>query len=265
MKLTFPVIAWLACGVLAAVFTLVFVFTQLDLAISGFFYETATNSFPVGKEMPWEFFNEEDHYFVIGLALFMLVLLIAGLSKRRLRPLAVYGAFCLVAYIIGPLLIVNGLFKGIEIGDVYIGWARPRPRQIVDFNPASTVRFYHLWEPAFLDGFTDTNSSFPSGHVTAGAIVIVLFFVFKNVDFIASVLNAKTRGAVNAIKVVKYGGLLGSIALSILFSVSRIAAGAHFASDCMYSVIFVWGATAAVYYWVFNIPKLERAAMAARA
>ena len=257
MNVKITTLAWLGAAIAAGVMTLVFVFTPLDLIVASYFYDpVGPATWPVGSQMPWKFFNDEDDVLVIILAGIILTLLVAGLIKRRLRPLAVYAAFALVAVLVGPILVVNGIFKGMEIGDFYIGWARPRPRQIIDFG--GDERFYHLWEPAFMDGLRGTNSSFASGHVSIGAIFIVIFFMFNNVDLIAKVINKTSTAAINSIKAVKYGGLISSIVFSFMLSVGRISAGAHFASDCMYAVIFVWTATAAIYYWVFRIPRLER-------
>nr|MDO8112131.1 phosphatase PAP2 family protein [Candidatus Sigynarchaeota archaeon] len=157
------------------------------------------------------------------------------------------------------VLIVNVLLKGDFIGDFYVGWSRPRPRDIMQFGGSD--RFYRVWEPAFLDGLQYTNSSFPSGHVTVGAIFIVIFFVFNNVDFIAELMGGKTKGKVILINALKYGGLIASIFLGIMLAIARISAGGHFASDCMYAVVFSWLPAAVFYYWIFNIPKLERRAL----
>jgi membrane-associated PAP2 superfamily phosphatase len=162
----------------------------------------------------------------------------------------------LVSYLIGPGLIVNVLFKGVEIGDFYLGWGRPRPREITNFG--GTANFYRVWEPSFLDPANHSdNSSFPSGHVTVGAIFIVIFFAFNNVEFITRVLGGRTRAKVVAINIIKYTGLATSVVFGTMFAISRISAGAHFASDCMYSFVFTWLPTAVLYYWVFKIPKKE--------
>ncbi len=241
------------------IMTLVFYFTDLDLIIAGYYYVDFAPHFPVGATMPWAFFNEKDDILLYAMAAIILFLIILGASVKRFRPFLVYGLFMLVSYLIGPGLIVNVLFKGIEIGDFYIGWGRPRPREITLFG--GTADFYRIWEPAFLHGYHDDNSSFPSGHVTVGAIFIVIFFAFNNVDFIARIFGEKTRAKVAIINTIKYSGLVAAIVLGIMFSISRISAGAHFASDCMYAFFFTWLPTAVLYYWVFNIPRLEQRAL----
>jgi lipid A 4'-phosphatase len=253
-------IAVLLCSAFTAIMTLLFYFTDLDLAITGFFYDPVGPShFPIGNVMPWAWFNEEEKTLLYAFAAIILFILIFGLSKPRFRPFAVYGLFMVVAYIIGPGLIVNVLFKGTDLGGFYIGWARPRPREITSFG--GTDEFFRVWEPAFLHGYADTNSSFPSGHVTVGAIFIVLFFAFNNVDFIARIFGEKTRAKVAIINTIKYSGLVAALVIGIMFSIGRISAGAHFASDCMYAFVFTWLPAAVLYYWVFNIPRLERIAM----
>ncbi|MHA1793737.1 MAG: phosphatase PAP2 family protein [Promethearchaeota archaeon] len=237
--------------------TLIFYFTPLDLLIAGAFYNpSGPVRFPLGDEYPWKFFNEKDYVFLIIMLLFAIFLLILGLSRRRFRPFLVYCLFSFLSAIIGPLLVVNVFFKGAEFGDFYIGWARPRPREILDFG--GTERFYRVWEPAFLDGLRSTNSSFPSGHVTEGAMFIVIFFVFNNIGFLMEVFGGKSKRKALILNIVKWSGLASSIFIGFMLAISRIAAGAHFASDTLYSFVFTWGPTAILYYFVFNIPKLER-------
>ncbi len=239
------------------VMTLVFYFTDLDLAIAGSFYDPVGSvRFPVGDTMPWVWFYENDILFVILLAAIALFMIIFGASVKRFRPFLVYGLFMLVSYLIGPGLIANVLFKGTEIGDFYIGWGRPRPREITNFG--GSADFFRIWEPAFLYGYQDDNSSFPSGHVTAGAALIVIYLAFNNADFIARVFGEKTGAKVAIINLIKYAGLVASIVLGILLAITRISAGGHFASDCLYSFVFTWLPAAVLYYWVFRIPRLEQ-------
>ncbi len=249
-------IALLLGAAFTAIMTLVFYFTDLDPIITRFYYVDVAPHFPVGDTMPWAFFNEKDDIILYLMAAIVLFLIILGASVKRFRPFLVYGLFMLVSYLIGPGLIVNVLFKGTQIGDFYIGWGRPRPDETTLFG--GTSEFFRIWEPAFLHGYHNENSSFPSGHVTVGAIFIVIFLAFNNVDFIAHIFGEKTRAKVTAIKVIKYSGLVAAIVLGILFSISRISAGRHFASDCMYGIFFTWLPAAVLYYWVFNIPRLER-------
>ncbi|NMC07622.1 MAG: phosphatase PAP2 family protein [Candidatus Lokiarchaeota archaeon] len=240
-----------------AVMTLVFYFTDLDLVITGAFYEATVPHFPASEVMPWAWFNEQDKLLIIPVAAIVLLLIIAGASVKKLRPFLIYGLFMLFSYLIGPGLIVNLLFKGMFIGDFYIGWARPRPREITLFS--GTKDFYKVWEPAFLNPANiDDNSSFPSGHVTVGAIFIVIFFAFNNVEFISRILGERTRGKIIVINMIKYAGLVVSIILGLLLALSRISSGAHFASDCMYSFVFTWLPTAVLYYWIFKIPDKEK-------
>jgi membrane-associated PAP2 superfamily phosphatase len=239
-----------------AIMTLVFYFTYLDLSITSFYYVDVAPHFPVGDTMPWAFFNQKDEILLYAMAAIVVFLIIFGASVKRFRPFLVYGLFMLVSYLIGPGLIVNVLFKGNNDLGFYIGWSRPRPDETTFFG--GTADFYRIWEPAFLDGLNDTNSSFPSGHVTVGAIFIVIFLAFNNVDFIARIFGEKTRAKVAIINLIKYSGLVAAIVLGIIFSISRISAGRHFASDCMYAFFFTWLPAAVLYYWVFDIPRLEQ-------
>ncbi|MEX2684477.1 MAG: phosphatase PAP2 family protein [Candidatus Sigynarchaeota archaeon] len=259
MHLKTMYIAMLLGAAFTAMMTLIFYFTDLDLVITASFY-AGSNQFPVGGTMPWAFFNEKDDivlYIMVGIILFLFII---GLCNKYFRPFLVYGLFMLVSYLVGPGLIVNVLLKGNDDLGFYIGWSRPRPDQLSIFG-GPIPRFYRIWEPAFLDGYQLTNSSFPSGHVTVGAMFIVIFLAFNNVDFIARIFGEKTRTKIVIINAIKYAGLVAAIVLSIIFSISRISAGRHFASDCMYAVFFTWLPAVVLYYWVFKIPRLEQRAL----
>ncbi|HME52452.1 MAG TPA: phosphatase PAP2 family protein [Candidatus Lokiarchaeia archaeon] len=247
-------------GLFVAILTALFDFTGLDIAITSIFYDrTGTNHFPIAALEPWSWLNMngDKAFLYVGIAI-ALVLLIAGFVNRRLRPFVVYALFIITCYAVGAGLIVNVLLKGTNLGDFYIGWSRPRPAETILFG--GTEPYYPAWAPAFLN-LHETNSSFPSGHVTSGSSFIAFFFAFNNVDFIAGMVGEKTSKRMAAIRVVKYSWLAVAVVLGILLSISRISAGAHFASDCMYAFVFTWLPATILYYWVFNIPRLERQAL----
>ncbi|MHA1700179.1 MAG: phosphatase PAP2 family protein, partial [Promethearchaeota archaeon] len=242
------------------VMTLIFYFTTLDLDISRYFYEPdGASHFPAGDQMPWKFFNENDDLFIYVMLVLVIVMLVIGLVKRRYRAFLVYSLYTFVSVLVGPILIVNVLLKGTDFGDYYIGWSRPRPREIIEFG--GFLKFYRVWEPAFLDGLQNTNSSFPSGHVTVGAMYIVLFFVFNNPEYLADVYGGKMHNKLLLFNLLKWSSFILSAFLSLMLSISRIAAGAHFASDTIYSVVFTWVPAAILYYFVFRIPRLEKKAL----
>ena len=183
-------LAMLVGGAAVGIITIVFDFTNLDLAIASAVYSpTSPSRFPIGDTMPWGWFNANDNDFVYILVAIALFLLIAGLSRPRFRPLAVYALFIIVADVVGPALIVNFLLKGETIDGFYIGWSRPRPREIALFGGIES--FYPVWQPAFLDGLKISDSSFPSGHVVTGSIFIVIFLAFNNTTFIAAMFGAR--------------------------------------------------------------------------
>jgi len=233
----------------------------LDIAITGFFYDTTgSDHFPMEAMNPWSWLNQngDKAFLYLGIAL-ALFLLIVGLIKRRFRPFIVYAVFILISYAIGAGLIVNVLLKGTKLGAFYVGWSRPRPRDIIMFG--GTESFYPVWAPAFLDGLQLTNSSFPSGHTTAGSSFFAFFLAFSNVDFVEGIFGEKTPQRQVLYRVIKYTWLVLAIGLGVLLSITRIISGAHFTSDCMYAFVFTWLPATVLYYWVFNIPRLERRAM----
>jgi membrane-associated PAP2 superfamily phosphatase len=253
-------IAMFAGAVAVGVMTFIFDVTPLDLVISkAFFFPLNPVHFPIGSLMPWAWFNANENDLTVVLYGIALFLLLVGLARPRFRPFIVYALFIVAAGIVGPELIVNFLLKGEMIGGIYIGWSRPRPYQIAIFG--GTEPFYYVWQPAFLAGLKIPDSSFPSGHVVTGSIFIVIYLVFNNTTFIAAMIGGVTKRKVIVLKTVKYGGLVAAVFLGSMLTIARISAGAHFASDCMYSFVFTWFPSAILYYWVFNIPKLEQKAM----
>ena len=251
----------LVCGLFVAILTLYFVTTDLDIRITGLFYNPAGTDtptrFPVGELEPWHWFYENDRNLVYVMLAISLFFMVFGLVKKRYRPFLVYGSFIIVAYLIGPGLIVNALLKGTDIGELYIGWGRFRPKETVLFG--GTEQYFSLWEPAFLYG--GTGKSFPSGHPTSGLIFITLFFIFNNEKFISRIFGEPNERKTLIIRLVKYSGLGLSIFLGVMLGIARVVQGAHFASDVLYSFVFTWLPTAVVYYLMYNIPKLERKAM----
>ena len=124
-------------------------------------------------------------------------------SRSSLLPPRV-ALYYLSLFMIGPLLIVNGVLKAL--------WGRPRPVQVVDFGGTST--FTEAWT---MGGECAWNCSFVSGEAAAVACLVPL----------ALFVPRAWRGDV--------AFLIGLLAAVV--SLNRIAFGAHFLSD----VVIAWG------------------------
>ena len=127
--------------------------------------------------------------------------------------------YLILAMIIGPILVVNGILKETS--------GRARPRHVAEFG--GTKQF----TPAFV--FTDQcdkNCSFVCGHASAGFYFVSLALLFK---------GRKKR--IIFWSAIAAGGLIGLI---------RIMMGGHFLSDVIFSFAFVYLSSLLLYYYMFN-------------
>lgn len=175
------------------------VWPQLDLAITGLFFNPATGGFPVAD---WSIVK--DLYYLFGkfhiLTLILLFTLIVYFSVNKNRPNRKIAIYLLCVLIIGPGLIVNLWLKDNSIG-------RARPREVVEFGGS------HTFTPAFYNAQAcDRNCSFPSGHAACGFYFVALAWAFRRRSL-----------------------LLVGIGLGGMLGLMRIAQGGHFASDVLVS------------------------------
>lgn len=143
-----------------------------------------------------------------GAWLFLLKRPLFGLDRKRLL-------FLVVAFALGPGLLVNTVFKD--------HWGRARPYQIEAFGGAKT------FTPAALPSREcPTNCSFVSGDAA-------LAFGFVAFAFLLPPGRRRRRGEAAALA---FGGLVG---------LARIAEGAHFLSDVVDAGLLVYGSSWASY------------------
>ncbi len=190
-------------------------FPQIDLFVTGLFYDPLTEQFiyknnPVFKLIYWVFA-------VIHLPL-LLGLIIAGVlikfKKLNLKHYKKWSVtFLLLALIIGPGLLVNTVLKDNSIG-------RARPIQVENFGGNKQ------FTPAFVySGVCEKNCSFVSGHAAMGFYFMILGWLFASP-------RAFWAGCI----------------VGVVLSFTRIIQGGHFFSDTLfafwavYFVISVLGA-----------------------
>jgi len=131
------------------------------------------------------------------------------------------GAYVLLVLAIGPGLVVNAVLKD--------HWGRARPSQITEFGGAQA------FTPAPLPANAcDRNCSFVSGHAAVGFGLIAY-------SFLAADLRRRRTIAASGIAI---GGLIG---------LARMAQGAHFLSDIVFSGLIVGGTA-----WLLAWALLER-------
>jgi len=197
--------------------TFVFRHTNLDITISKLFYVPEIGFFRQNSN-PWIFLYRYGCFPGILLALGGLFLFGIGLFSKKVLRYRKVGLFLVLLMVIGPGLIVNSAFKE--------HWGRPRPREIVNFGGKSP--FLNVW----VKKRTGEGSSFPSGHASMG------YYLFAPYFFLA---RTKKKGT-------SFFFLFLGLIYGTLMGIGRIAQGAHFASDILWSAGFVYFTGVGLYY-----------------
>jgi len=179
--------------------TLPFAFTDLDLTLSSWFYR---EGWYAGEFQPWAFLYRYGPLPGLLLTALALTAWIGGWSWPRLRRWQRPAAVIVMTLLLGPGLLVNVLGKGY--------WGRPRPRDVSAFG--GTEAFRRVIQP----GIPGRGKSFPSGHPSVGYLFCVFFF-----------LDSSRRR--------RWIWLGTGLAFGTAMGVGRIAQGAHFASDVLWS------------------------------
>lgn len=222
LKQNRAVFLFLICAVLLVSFP------QIDLFVTGLFYDPLTEKFiyknnPTFKLIYWVFA-------VIHLPL-LLGLMIAGVlikfKKLNLKHYKKWSVtFLLLALIIGPGLLVNTVLKDNSIG-------RARPIQVENFGGNKQ------FTPAFVySGVCNKNCSFVSGHAAMGFYFMILGWLFTSP-------RAFWAGCM----------------VGVVLSFTRIIQGGHFFSDTLFAfwaVYFVISALGARFGFSHPLKKKQR-------
>jgi len=198
----------------------------IDLWFSGLFYSESAGFYL--RDVWWvRLLYEMVHPLAVILILALLVALVYNFVRRR-----AVGAFntrailyLLTVFALGPGLVVNVVFKS--------EWGRARPRDIVEFGGGRT------FTPAFvISDQCERNCSFPSGHSSIPFALSAFAFVYwRRRRLVIGVAAA-------------FGGLVG---------LGRIAQGAHFLSDVVFSGLFVFIIAYLLARYLFKLPGPESA------
>ncbi len=222
MNRTGLIVAALIAGVGGLAFGLL---PSLDLGVARIFYNVRVSS---GLYFGWRFSPGltliHDILLKAGFLVVLAVLLALALKlvvpRRRMLVSPRAAIFLIVTMLLGPGLLVNVALKD--------HWGRPRPIDVTQFG--GEEHFVAWWDP---NGDCQKNCSFVSGDVATVAWILAP----------AALVPAPWLG-------LAYGGAL---ALTIFMAAMRIMAGAHFASDTIFAVVFtyflIWLSFALIYRW----------------
>jgi len=206
-------------AVVAAALALFLLMPQIDLWVSGLFYEPprgfvlrdwAPVSF-VYHAVPW---ITGAIVLVVVLAAAQLFLVERPLWRLDRRALL----FITFSTALGPGLLANTMLKD--------HWGRARPTQIGAFG--GTLHFTAAPLPA---AECPRNCSFVSGHAALGFSLVAFAFLLPPGA-------ARRRGIAAALG---FGAFIGLV---------RIAQGGHFLSDVVWAGLLVFGATAILHWWI---------------
>ncbi|BBB24782.1 phosphatase PAP2 family protein [Amphritea japonica] len=188
-------------------------FPQIDLFVTGLFYDPQTEQFflkhnPFFKFIYWVF--AVIHIpLLLGLMAAGLLIKYKKLNLQRYKKWSI--TFLLLALIIGPGLLVNTVLKDNSIG-------RARPVQVENFG--GTKQF----TPAFIySGECKRNCSFVSGHAAMGFYFMILGWLFASP-------RAFWAGCI----------------VGVVLSFTRIIQGGHFFSDTVFAFWAVYFVTSAL-------------------
>jgi len=200
---------------------------DLDLRVARWFYQPdGAHCWWAEGRQPWEIIYRYGTWPANLLGAASLVGLLAAFFYRRLRRHRRSLLALVLVLALGPGLIVNTLLKE--------HWGRPRPRDMIEFG--GTEAFV----PVGTVGQPDGNEGFPSGHAAMGFYFLSLYILWR---------GRRPRAAMSA--------LVGGLAAGGLLGFQRIAAGAHFLSDVLWSGGIVYLTALGVDY-VLGPPRAPR-------
>ncbi|HTW50710.1 MAG TPA: phosphatase PAP2 family protein [Stellaceae bacterium] len=206
-------------GALAASLALFYWLPQVDLFVSGIFYDPV-HGFTLASWPPLQDFTKSIKWVAWAILLVVLTgtawLWFAGRPLWRFDRNALI--FLVAALAIGPGILVNTVLKD--------HWGRARPYQIEAFGGE------RQFTPAPLPADQcKRNCSFVSGHAALGFSLVMFAFLAP---------AGRKRNIALAVAL-SFGALVG---------LARIAAGHHFLSDVVDAGLLVVGATWLLYWWL---------------
>jgi membrane-associated PAP2 superfamily phosphatase len=205
---------------LAALTTLLFSLTDLDLQLAALFYhpENAADHWPSQHWWPWKLLYDYAFPFTLWSGLIALAVYVLSHFNARTQRFRRRALYILLVIALGPGVVVNLIVKD--------HWGRPRPVHVSEFGGE-----YHYVPPAQFGHTPD--KSFVCGHCSVGYSFFVLYFLSQNHKAIYFLLT---------------------LALGWTLGFTRMTSGGHFTSDILWSGYLVFLVAYALYYgWYSRI------------
>jgi lipid A 4'-phosphatase len=215
---------------LMLVTTLIFWNTDLDVSVSGIFYHPTSPIGPwhEGLRPFWQFFYQGAPA-ITGLLVFgcIGVLVFVRKSTMQHHRLRLYAMYMLLLVVLGPGLLINGVFKGY--------WGRPRPSETLQLGGTQA------YLPPLMMGQSQMYKSFPAGHATTGFMFMGFFFILRRRHKLLARL-----------------ALLLTIMFGLLMGTGRIVAGGHFLSDVLWAGYLTFLTATVLYHFILHFPRREQ-------
>lgn len=206
--------------VILALFLVVAISPYFDIIISKFFYNRG-------------FFNMEDNLFInlmskgipeflVALSIIIFVIWVVGFINGQKWLWGINTrvmAFTTGSMLLGPILIVNGIFKTF--------WGRARPKDILEFGGDKIFT-----PPLVISNQCSWDCSFMSGHTAVGMWLLCLALLAPH----------KYRYSLIVLALL-FGSLMGAI---------RIVQGSHFFSDVFFSGVVTVSIILWMHYKLFK-------------
>jgi lipid A 4'-phosphatase len=201
--------------------TLVFANGSLDIAAARLFFDpVGADHWPLARALPWRVLYHAATWITLALlSLGLTALLLSFLpARRQWRGPA---TLVLLALVIGPGVLGNLVLKD--------HWHHPRPRDVQELG--GTLRYV----PSPLIG-REEGASFPCGHCTVGFLYGIGWWIWR---------GRRPRWAT--------ASLAAGLGLGLLLGAGRMAAGAHFLSDIIWSALLAYGVAHLLCYHVLEL------------
>jgi lipid A 4'-phosphatase len=206
-----------------------FLGTGLDLHLQNLFYHRgATPAWYAESWTLWRLLYKFGPWPALATGLGTLGYLLWSLGRPSLARGRRYALLVILTLALGPGLLVNIVLKN--------HWGRPRPWQTTEFGGRWAC------QTALEKGVSGRGRSFPCGHSSMGYFFLAFYFVLRR--------RHRLLAAAAAIAAAVFGTLIG---------MARMAAGAHFASDVLWSALIPATIAFLLYYVILRIPQHEDA------